>query len=319
MKNGVICLGEALIDFTPTDETNLIYEKCPGGAPANVAAGLKRFGIYSTFIGKVGDDMLGRFLKETLENEGVDASEVVVTSEARTGLTFVNLDGNGERNFQFYIHPSADQFLSMEEVHEATFLNKKILHIGSISMIREPAMSATKKAIQVAKENGLWLSFDPNLRMDLWENPQIAHERITNVLPETDILKVSEDELLFITGEKDIQQAIQTLKKTYSIPLVFITLGANGSIAVINDTTIQVPCSKIQPIDTTGAGDAFVAGILRGLNQCEKNLSSLQQKEIFDIVTFANVAGAIMASKKGVMKALPSVEAVKGFIVSYEK
>lgn len=315
LKNGVICIGEALIDFTPTDRTNLIYEKCPGGAPANVAVGLSRFGINSSFVGKVGDDILGRFLEETLENEGVNTSEMVATREAPTGLTFVSLDENGERSFQFYINSSADQFLSVDEVNEASFRNQKILHIGSISMIHERSTRATKKAIQISKENGLWLSFDPNLRLSLWETPELAHERITSVLPQTDILKVSEDELLFITGQKKIRQAIQTIKKVYNISLVLVTLGAKGSIALLNETIIEVPGIKIRSVDTTGAGDAFVAGILYGLNQFEKDLPSLKQKEIFDIVRFANVSGAIMASKKGVMKVLPSLEAIEELMV----
>lgn len=307
MKEGVICLGEALVDFIPTDQTNITYEKCPGGAPANVAVGLAKLGVDTAFIGKVGHDGLGFFLKETLKDYGVNISGMFLTDTKKTGLTFVQLEKNGERDFEFYIQPSADQFLEREDIGEAMFQGKKILHIGSISMITEPARSATKKAVQEAKQAGLLISYDPNLRLKLWNRKQEAQATIISMLFETDILKVSQEELTFITDERNIEEGIHSLSK-FDIPLIFVTLGAKGCIVSFANRSIQVPSMKVVPVDTTGAGDAFVSGALYGLSQSMKNLRSLNETEVFEITRFANISGALATKEKGAMSALPGLD-----------
>ncbi|HEX7064006.1 MAG TPA: aminoimidazole riboside kinase [Bacillales bacterium] len=313
MRQGIICFGEALIDFIPTDSTNLIYEKCPGGAPANVAVGLAKLGVDTMFVGKVGDDVLGKFLRQTLRDYKVDVSKMVLSDEAKTGLTFVTLDGNGERSFDFYIEPSADQLLREDEVDRAIFENRNLLHIGSISLIREPVRGATKQAIRLAKQAGMRLSFDPNIRMSLWGNEQQARDAILEVLPDVDALKISEEELVFITGSENIEKGIQALRQ-YEIPLIFVTCGAQGSRIFSEKGSVRVSAMKVEAVDTTGAGDAYVSGMLFGLNQVEKSLRSITEDEMERIGQFASVSGALAASQKGAMTALPVLNEVEGFL-----
>ncbi|MBM7703146.1 aminoimidazole riboside kinase [Metabacillus iocasae] len=309
MKNGVISLGEALIDFIPLDETNLTYQKSPGGAPANVAVGVARLGLPSTFLGKVGDDVLGRFLQETLTSYGVNTSELTLTDEARTGAVFVTLAENGERSFDFYIDPSADRFLREEEVKKEIFSNHKILHFGTISMISEPARSATIKAVKLAKENGVVVSFDPNIRLTLWKEKDALKETIIEMIPYADVLKISEEELAFITGMEDIEEGIQALAH-YNIPLLIVTLGAEGSHAISQHARVKIDAMKVNAVDTTGAGDAFVSGMLYCVNEFEGNLSDLTEEDLNRFGRFASVSGALAASTKGAMTALPTIEEV---------
>lgn len=313
MKNGIICLGEALIDFIPTDETNLVYEKCPGGAPTNVAVGLAKLGADTAFVGKVGNDVLGRFLRQTLKDYKVDVSQIILSGEAKTGLTFVTLDSNGERNFDFYIEPSADQLLREDEVDETFFENQSLLHIGSISLIREPVRGATRRAIRLAKENGMRLSFDPNIRMALWEDERQARDAIINVMPDIDILKVSEEELEFITDCTEIGNGIQELKK-YGIPLIFVTQGTEGSMVFSEEASVRVPAMKVDAVDTTGAGDAYVSGMLFELNQLDPELKAITRDEMARIGNFASVSGALAASQKGAMTALPGLDEVEKYL-----
>ncbi len=310
MKKGVISLGEALIDFIPMDHTNTNYIKSPGGAPANVAVGIARLGASSTFLGKVGDDVLGHFLRDTLKGYGVWTDQMFFTKEVRTGLVFVTLAENGERSFDFYINPSADRFLAEEDLDEQLFKTNKILHFGSISLISEPAKSATKKAVQLAKENGMIVSYDPNLRLGLWENSEEARETIISMLGEADVLKISEEELEFITGEKDIDQGVAKLK-SYNISLILITLGSEGSYVFLNGEKAHVEAMKVEAVDTTGAGDAFVSGILYKLEKRREGIANLSIEEAKEIARFASVSGGLAASTKGAMTALPTISQVE--------
>ncbi|EMI11368.1 fructokinase [Anoxybacillus gonensis] len=310
MKQGIISLGEALIDFIPLDATNRSYQKSPGGAPANVAVGVARLGVPSTFLGKVGRDVLGVFLKETLDAYGVNTSFLQFSDDVRTGVVFVTLAENGERSFDFYINPSADRFLCEEEIDESLFRTHCILHFGSISLISEPARSATKRAVMLAKENGMIVSYDPNLRLGLWEGEKQAREMIMSMLREADVLKISEEELTFITGEKDIQKGIDALAP-YNIPLIVVTLGENGSYAFTKEGSVFTPALKVEAVDTTGAGDAFVSGMLYCLHEREGTIDSLSLTEIEQMARFASVSGALAASTKGAMTALPTRDEVE--------
>jgi fructokinase len=310
MGKGVICLGEALIDFIPMDSTNLNYIKSPGGAPANVAVGLSRLGINTTFLGKVGDDVLGHFLRDVLKREGVWTDQLFFSKEVRTGVVFVTLTPNGERSFDFYINPSADRFLEESDINENVFKMSKILHFGSISLISEPSRSATIKAVKVAKENGLIVSYDPNLRLGLWESAEVAKETIVSMLAEVDVLKISEEELEFITGETDIDQGAVALAQ-YEIPLLFITLGAQGSYVFVNGEKAHVEAMKVDAVDTTGAGDAFVSGILYKLQKRGKGIMNVTLAEAVEIAQFASISGGLAASTKGAMTALPTIRQVK--------
>ncbi|MDT9026127.1 aminoimidazole riboside kinase [Rossellomorea yichunensis] len=309
MKQGIISLGEALIDFIPLDEQNTTYQKSPGGAPANVAVGLARLGARSTFAGKVGDDVLGRFLQETLQEYGVRTNQMLLTPDARSGVVFVTNGEDGERSFDFYIDPSADRFLQVNDIDEEDFLTHKILHFGSISLISSPAKEATHHAVKVAKENGLLVSYDPNLRLGLWDSEESARETIKSMLPEADVLKISEEELEFITGEKKIEAGVAKLK-AYNIPFLIITMGAEGSFVYVGDARQYVPAMKVKAVDTTGAGDAFVSGILYSVHEYTGDIESLSIEEAARMAQFAAVSGALAASTKGAMTALPSLKEV---------
>lgn len=317
MTKGIISLGEALIDFIPLDDNNETFQKSPGGAPANVAVGLARLDAKTSFLGKVGDDVLGRFLKDTLDSYGVDTSNMRFTKDTRTGVVFVTLGEGGERSFEFYIDPSADRFLEEAEVDESLFDSHNLLHFGSISLISEPAKSATKKAVRTAREKGLIVSYDPNLRLGLWTSEDQAREEIRSMLGEADVLKISEEELEFITGESDIEKGVAKLDE-FQIPLIFITLGAEGSYIFLNgQAPVKVEAMKVKAVDTTGAGDAFVSGILYQLHLLEKPLKELTADEIKEMARFASVSGGLAASTKGAMTALPTLDEVKTKMSEY--
>ncbi|MGM0854506.1 MAG: aminoimidazole riboside kinase [Bacillota bacterium] len=309
MKQGIISLGEALIDFIPLDEQNTTFQKSPGGAPANVAVGLARLGARSTFLGKVGEDVLGNFLQDTLQEYGVRTNQMLLSPDVRTGVVFVTNGEDGERSFDFYIDPSADRFLQVNDIDEEDFVSHKILHFGSISMISSPAKEATHHAVKVAKENGLLVSYDPNLRLGLWDSEGNARETIKSMLSEADVLKISEEELEFITGEEEIEAGVAKLK-SYNIPFLIITMGAEGSYVYVGDARQYIPAMKVKSVDTTGAGDAFVSGILYSLHEYKGNVASLSIEEAARMAQFAAVSGALAASTKGAMTALPTLEEI---------
>ncbi len=313
MKKGIISLGEALIDFIPMDKANLLYQKSPGGAPANVAVGLAALGVEVTFLGKVGKDVLGTFLHRTLASYGVDVSRVSFSEEVQTGVVFVELDAHGERTFSFFNQPSADSFLEGEEVDEELFKSKKILHIGSISLIHESVRKATWRAIKLAKKNNMLLSYDPNLRISLWENERVAKQTITSVLPYVDVLKLSEEELAFLMGGSGEQELV-TLARHYNIPLVFVTRGAHGSISYCLEGIVHVPAIKVETIDTTGAGDAFVSAMLYQVHEQKKCISNWSVEEVKRTAAFAAVSGGLATASKGAMNALPTLEAIQKYL-----
>lgn len=305
---GVICLGEALIDFIPLDTENLTYQKAPGGAPANVAVGIAKLGGKSTFHGKVGNDVLGHFLVDTLNQYSVQTTSMLFTDEVKTGVSFVTLDSSGDRTFSFYINPSADRFLEEKELDYKLFETNKILHVGSISLISEPSRSATLKAIELAKEKGMLVSYDPNLRLDLWSSSEMAKEAIISTIPSADILKISEEELEFLTGTTDLEDGIAQLP---DLPLIVVTLGEKGSIYRFNNRTVKVPALKSKVVDTTGAGDAFVSGILYLINESDKSLKQFTDKEMEEIIRFGSISGGLATTQKGAMTGLPSLEEIK--------
>lgn len=309
MNHGIISLGEVLIDFIPLDKENSRYLKSPGGAPANVAVGAAQLGSDTHFLGKAGQDSLGVFLQETLESYGVGTSLMTLTDEAKTGFTLVSHDEKGDRTFEFFIQPSADSLLRKEDINTDLFDAKKILHIGSISLIHEPVKSATWHAIHLAKEKGLLLSFDPNIRLSLWQDEEVARSTIKSILPYVDMIKLSDDELSFLMGEKS-DQAIKRLAADYSIPLVFVTQGEKGSIAYSGQSIVEVPAMKVDAVDTTGAGDAFVSAILYQIDQLDKPLEQLTSTDLETMAKFANVSGGVTAATQGAMSALPTLETI---------
>jgi len=302
--NGIITLGETLIDFTPLDNDNRDFRKNPGGAPANVAVALVRLGAKVSFIGKVGDDLFGKFLLNKLKEENVDITSTFSTKKARTAITFVSLDEKGDRSFEFYIDPSADRFLKPEEIKEKVFEDNKIFHFGSISLIDEPARSATLKAIKLAKKNNNLVSYDPNLRLSLWNSVKEAKKIIVSVLDKCDILKVSKEELKFITEKSDIESGIKLIRNNYNIPYIFVTDGNKGSYSYYSKLE-YTEAYKVETVDTTGAGDAFVGGILYNFNKVEKK--RIDDEFIKKATQFANYLASQAVTHKGAMTSLPKL------------
>lgn len=312
-----ITLGELLIDFVSTESgVSLIeapaFQKAPGGAPANVAVGLARLGVRSGFIGKVGEDDFGHFLAQTLQKNGVDTSALRFSDQARTMLAFVSLRADGERDFMFYRHPSADMLLSPEELDHDYIGAAKSLHYGSISLISEPSRSATLAAVESAMERGLLISYDPNLRLNLWPSAEMARVGMLTGWQFAQVAKVSREELTFLSGESELEAAVKTLWHE-RLRLLVITEGRDGCRYFTPDAQGHVPGFDVPTIDTTGAGDGFVAGLLAGLfalraGQSEslrvgENISKLEQ-----VLRFANAVGALTTTKRGAIPALPTRE-----------
>lgn len=312
----VIALGELLIDFVPTvSGVTLIdapaFQKAPGGAPANVAVGVARLGVTSGFMGKVGDDPFGHFLAQTLEQAGVETSALCFSTEARTALAFVSLTAEGERDFVFYRHPSADMLYTPEEVDEGYIRSAKIFHFGSISLIAEPARSATLHAIQIAREAGVLISYDPNLRLNLWPDSDTAREQILAAWPLADVIKISQEELEFLSGETTWEAGAEHLWHAGQRLLV-VTFGKDGCAYITDTARGLAPGFTVQPVDTTGAGDGFVAGLLAGLSRDPQAWQQPQRLEA--ICRYANAVGALTTTQRGAIPALPRAEQVAAFL-----
>lgn len=305
---GVLCLGEALIDFIPLDSDNTTYQKAPGGAPANVSVGVSQLGGKAAFIGKVGNDVLGHFLKDTLEAYGVHTQYMKLTDEARTGITFVTLEPSGERDFSFYINPSADRFLNKDEIDWSIFEEYKIFHFGSISLIHEPSRTAALHAVKRAREMDMLISYDPNLRLGLWDSEERAKAEIMVALPYADIVKISEEELTFLTGCSDMEEGISRLPEN---KLTIVTLGGDGCIFRYKDEIGKIPALPYKAVDTTGAGDAFVSGLLYCIKESPKALEEHSHDEMASMIRFANVSGGLAVTRKGAMTGLPCLEEVQ--------
>ncbi len=312
----VISFGELLIDFVPTiSGVNLIsapaFKKAPGGAPANVAVGLARLGISTGFMGKVGDDAFGHFLVNVLSENNVDISAMRFSHEARTALAFVSLDVNGEREFMFYRHPSADMLYSPEEIDAEYILGAKLFHFGSITMITEPSRSATRRALEIARQGDLLVSYDPNLRINLWPDETSARSGMMSVWPEAHIIKVSEEEIQFLSGESDVVVGARSLWHQ-NLRLLVVTRGSEGCTFITPDILGEVPGFSVDTVDTTGAGDGFVAGLIYGLLGNQDN--RYNERNLTSLCRFANAVGALTTIERGAIPALPTRQQVLEFL-----
>ncbi|HCK80521.1 MAG TPA: fructokinase [Candidatus Competibacteraceae bacterium] len=311
-----ICLGELLIDFVPTiTGTGLIdapaFVKAPGGAPGNVAVGLARLGTTSAFMGKVGDDAFGHFLATTLAETGVDVGSLRFSSEARTALAFVSLRADGEREFMFYRHPSADMLFAPREVDVGAIKRAKLLHFGSISLIGEPSRGATLHAVDTARAAGCLISYDPNLRLPLWPDVDAAREGLLLGLKKAQIVKISDDETAFLTGFSDLEQACQALWHD-GLKLVVATRGRAGCVYFTPRFTGAVDSFSVEAVDATGAGDGFVAGLLHGLLADPAAFDN--EARLREWCRFANAVGALATTGRGAIPALPDREKVYAFL-----
>ncbi|RUT41448.1 glycoside hydrolase [Paenibacillus anaericanus] len=315
----VIAIGEVLIDFTPAGRTaggNEQFECNPGGAPANVAAALARLGTRSALISKVGEDQFGTLLHNTLLRCGVDVSDVSFTNEASTTLAFVHLDDKGDRSFSFFRKPGADTFLQSKDVPLDRIESCRALHFGSLSMTHEPARTATKTAVLKAKEAGTLLSFDPNIRFALWESKEEARQNIFWGMQYADILKISEEELSFITGTSDVEKGSLELGQQFDISLIVVTLAEKGCYYRLAGQDGYVPGFQVKVIDTTGAGDAFLGCLLYKILETGSSLNDLTNQQIVSMLTFANAGGALVTTRKGALGAMPTTEEINQMIES---
>ena len=303
----VCALGELLIDFTEngtSPQGNPIMEANPGGAPCNVLAMLNKLGYKTTFIGKIGDDIFGRQLKKAVEEVGINTDGLVTDKSVNTTLAFVHTLPGGDREFSFYRNPGADMMLSEADVDEQLISDSRIFHFGSLSMTREICEAATKKAVNAAKKNGLILSFDPNLRENLWDSLDKAREKIEYGIANCDILKISDNEIQWFTGEQDFDCAVEKLRSRFGyIRLLLLSLGKDGSRAYSGKNSAYAPAAPAKTIETTGAGDTFCGAILSKV--LEYGLRDYSQQELSDMLSFANAAAAVVTERKGALKVMP--------------
>ncbi|KAG6548506.1 hypothetical protein Mapa_009994 [Marchantia paleacea] len=314
----VVCFGEMLIDFVPTVGGLSLanapaFKKAPGGAPANVAVGIARLGGNSAFMGKVGDDEFGYMLVNILKENRVESRGVRFDPGARTALAFVTLREDGEREFMFYRNPSADMLLDVPELDVELIQQATILHYGSISLIAEPCRSAHLKAMEIARKAGVLLSYDPNLRLPLWSSAEAAREGIRSIWDQADIIKISEEEITFLTegGDPYSDEAAMSLWHP-NLKLLLVTEGADGCRYYTKDHSGRVDGLKVVPVDTTGAGDAFVGGLLTALVR-DLNLFEDETK-LREALKFANACGAITTTERGAIPALPDRDTVMRLI-----
>jgi len=311
----VVALGEMLIDFTmngTSEQGNNVFEACPGGAPCNVLAMLNKLGKKTAFIGKVGNDQFGKLLKDTIEKLGIESKALLLDDEINTTLAFVHTFPDGDREFSFYRKPGADMMLTEEDVNYDLIRQAKLFHFGTLSMTDEPVRSATKKALDTAKKAGCLISFDPNLRPPLWSSLELAKEMMEYGLGYCDILKISDNEIQFLTGKEDYDEGIQILQERYHIPLIFLTLGKDGSRAYYKDMRVEAGGFKLKTIETTGAGDTFCGSSLNGI--LERGLENLGEEDLKEILTFANAAAALITTKKGAIRSMPEKEEVENLL-----
>lgn len=303
-----VAFGELLIDFIQngvSEQGSPLFEANPGGAVSNVLAMLNKLGNKTAFIGKVGKDIFGAQLRRTLVELGIDTTDLLTDPKVPTTLAFVANDETGERSFSFYRDPGADIMFGAEELREDAIRNTRLFHFGTLSMTHTRVREATKKALKLAKENGILISFDPNLRESLWDSLETARQQFDYGMQFCDILKISDNELQWFTGEEDLEKGIRILKERYSIPLILLTLGKDGSRGYYKDLEVYAPgVPEKNVVDTTGAGDTFFGACLHCILQ--KGLEGLTREDLKEILSTGNVAASVIITRKGALQAMPT-------------
>lgn len=309
----VVALGELLIDFTENGmsaQGNPLFEANPGGAPCNVLAMLSRLGHKTAFVGKVGQDFFGQQLEKAIREVGIDASGLRRDPEVHTTLALVHNTPDGDRDFSFYRNPGADMMLREDELPESLIKEARIFHFGTLSMTHEGVRQATKKAIRIAKEAGALISFDPNLREPLWNSLEDAKEQVLYGLGQCDILKISDNEIQWLSGEQDFDAGVRWIRARFSIPLILVSMGRDGSRAYYQDKIVEVkPFLQPTTIETTGAGDTFCACVLHYI--LLHGLSELTETDLWVMLRYANAAASIITTRKGALRVMPTPEEIK--------
>lgn len=309
MRNfDIVSFGEILIDFTSikSNTDKKVFEQNPGGAPANVLVAATKLGACTAFIGKAGNDMHGIFLKDTLIKENINIDNFILDNEFFTTLAFVDLDMNNERTFSFARKPGADTQMRIDELNEDIIINSKMFHVGSLSLTNNPSRETTLYAIDLARNNNVLISYDPNYRESLWSNKEEAIKQMKSITP--DIFKISDEEIELITGENNYVEAAQVLLKRGS-SIVVVTLGADGCYILSNKGAVLVPGYKTVITDTTGAGDSFYGAFLSRLCK-QENLNDISIDELKEYGKFSNATASICVEQTGAIPAMPSLEQV---------
>ena len=312
----IVALGEMLIDFTEAGHSadgRKLFEQNPGGAPTNLLTVASHMGYRTSFIGKVGADMHGEFLKQTLEAEYIATDALIIDENYFTTLAFVAINEHGEREFSFARKPGADTQLNKTELDSGLLERCKIFHFGSLSLTAEPSREATFEALRVAKKAGALISYDPNYRAPLWKDQQTAVEGMKSVISQVDVMKVSDEESLLLTGAPDYEAAADMLL-TMGPKLIAVTLGGDGVLMATSEKKEVIGGFKVDAVDTTGAGDSFWGGFLSGLLALDKRLGELGWEEIRDCAIQGNATAALCVQKRGGIPAIPTLQEVKGLL-----
>ena len=321
-KYDVVALGELLIDFTEnglSEQGNPLLEANPGGAPCNVLSMLQKLGDKTAFIGKVGNDGFGHLLTKAVQEQGIDTTGLVYDNDVHTTLALVLKKENGDRDFAFYRNPGADMNLKEEEVNESLIASSSIFHFGTLSLTDESVKKATQKAVKAAKENGLTITFDPNLREPLWRSLEEAHEQVAWGLQQADVVKISDNEITWFTGIDNYDEGIAFLQKEYpNLKLICLSMGGDGSKAVYRDIHVAYPAFLQEAtIETTGAGDTFCACMIHTV--LENGIDHLDEEKLKEMLKFANAAASLVTTKKGALRVMPTKEEVETFIENFKR
>jgi len=321
MKNyDVTALGELLIDFTEnsvSNQNNPMFEANPGGAPCNVLSMLSKLGQRTAFIGKVGKDFFGEQLRRAVTEAGINADNLYMDKDIRTTLAFVHTASNGDRDFSFYRNPGADMALTEEEIPEKLIRDSKIFHFGTLSMTHDGVRAATKKAVRIAKDAGAIISFDPNLRPPLWKSMKEAHEQVDYGLSQCEVLKISDNELQWFTGESDFDIGIEYIRRKYHVPMILLSLGREGSRAYYKSLRVDAqPFLQENTVETTGAGDTFCACCLHQI--LKYGIDNFDEQRLMEMLKFANAAASIITTRKGALRVMPSLTEIETLLASIQ-
>jgi len=300
-KKHVLIYGDAFVDYIAEDKSNSTFTTFLGGATVNVAAGISRLGASSTFITVTGDDETSEFVRNELTKEGVDMTFAKLENDKRVSGVYIHLTDDNDRIFHTYIDETPDIQVETSDLSIEAFQNASVLHVCSGTMFHLTALQTTREAVLLAKKFGVPLSFDANIRPLRWESEALCRETIMSFVEDINMLKLTEEELFFLMETDTLEEGITKLVP-YRIPVVLVTAGELGTYAVIDGSMTHVGVEPVVAVDTTGAGDAFIAGIL-----CEIHLKGQPKTrdEWIDYISFGNKLGALCATKPGALSAMP--------------
>ena len=311
----ICAMGEILIDAIAEPDTSVHITANAGGAPANVLACASQLGMKTAFIAKVGEDYIGKWLKSVLEKVGIHTGGLIMDRNRNTTIAMVSLDDKGDPSFSFYRNGCADVSLSRDEVNVDIIRQSRVFHFGSVSLTEEPSRSATLFAAAYARKQGLLVSYDPNLRRNLWEDEVQVRHYIQEGLRLCDVAKLADEECTFLYEEGDMQTIGQKILADYpNLKLLFITCGADGSFAFTREHAVYVPGFEVKAVDTTGAGDSLVGAILSQIVKQNLKMEGYTAEELQHMATYANGVGALVVRKYGAIPVMPSEAIVEAFL-----